>query len=186
MRVHLLSPYPERIAPIIEAAGDIITGIDAADWVISYGHREIIKDHALFRRKGGRMINLHSSFLPWNRGADPNFWSWFDDTPKGVTIHMIDERIDTGPIVEQRTLSRWTKYDTLSTTYWRLQMELLTMFANKWPAIRVGDFKLLMQPAGGSIHRSKDKDGLFGAACLRGWHTPVADVAEFGKIKRAA
>lgn len=188
MNVHILSPYKERIAPIIESAGDIITGIDAADWVVSYGHREIIKDQRIFRRFKDRIINLHISFLPWNRGADPNLWSWFDDTPKGVTIHMMDEGIDTGPIVEQRSLSRFTKHDTLATTYWRLQMELLTMFANKWPCIRAGDFDLIPQSGSGSYHRSKDKADLMLRLSLmhQGFNTPVSKVSAMGKRFRSA
>ena len=42
------------------------------------------------------------SYLPWNRGADPNFWSILEDTPKGVTIHIMDESIDTGDILYQK------------------------------------------------------------------------------------
>ncbi len=51
------------------------------------------------------IINLHISFLPWNRGAHPNFWSFYDDTPKGVTIHLIDEGIDTGAIIYQKEIT---------------------------------------------------------------------------------
>ena len=48
------------------------------------------------------IVNLHISYLPWNRGAHPNFWSFFDATPTGVSIHLIDKGIDTGPIIVQK------------------------------------------------------------------------------------
>src|SRR5262245_52248233 len=117
MRVHLLSPYPERIQPIIEAAGDQVTPLDEADFLISYGHRLRVLTPVL-KQFEGRAFNLHIGMLPHNRGADPNFWSWFDDSPKGVTIHLMDGGIDTGPIVEQRKVWRFTRNDTLATTYW--------------------------------------------------------------------
>ena len=63
------------------------------DWVISYGYKHILtKEHINLTKNP--ILNLHISFLPWNKGADPNYWSWVDDTPKGVTIHAINEEID--------------------------------------------------------------------------------------------
>ena len=49
------------------------------------------------------------SFLPYNRGSHPNFWSFIDDTPKGITIHEIDEGADTGNIVFQKKILIWTQ-----------------------------------------------------------------------------
>ena len=43
-------------------------------------------------------INLHLSYLPFNRGKNPNVWSIIESTPCGATIHKIDEKIDTGKI----------------------------------------------------------------------------------------
>ena len=34
----------------------------------------------------GKIINLHISFLPFNRGYYPNLWSHQEGTPSGVTI----------------------------------------------------------------------------------------------------
>src|SRR3989344_3288025 len=46
-------------------------------------------------------LNIHPAYLPYNRGAYPNVWSIIDTTPAGVTIHYIDEAVDTGGIVAQ-------------------------------------------------------------------------------------
>ena len=35
-------------------------------------------------------FNLHPSYLPYNRGYFPNFWSHYHGTPSGTTIHNID------------------------------------------------------------------------------------------------
>jgi methionyl-tRNA formyltransferase len=50
-------------------------------------------------------INAHASLLPRHRGPSPWFWTYYeDDQEAGVTIHVCDERIDTGPILRQE---RW-------------------------------------------------------------------------------
>ena len=47
-------------------------------------------------------VNLHPSLLPDNRGPDPLFWTFQrGDATTGVTIHLMDEGFDTGPILAQ-------------------------------------------------------------------------------------
>ena len=48
-------------------------------------------------------INVHPSLLPAFRGPDPIYWMRASGASAGgVTVHRIDEGIDTGPIVIQR------------------------------------------------------------------------------------
>jgi methionyl-tRNA formyltransferase len=48
-------------------------------------------------------LNVHPSLLPDNRGPDPLFWTfWRGDEATGVTIHLMNERLDTGPILAQQ------------------------------------------------------------------------------------
>ena len=68
------------------------------DLVISFGYKKIL-NKALLKKLKRPAINLHISYLPYNRGAHPNFWSFIDNTPKGVSIHEIDSGIDTGKII---------------------------------------------------------------------------------------
>ena len=55
------------------------------------------------------------SFLPYNRGSHPNFWSFVENTPKGVSIHEVSNGIDDGDIIfpymseSQRTGDSLTK-----------------------------------------------------------------------------
>ena len=46
-------------------------------------------------------INFHLSYLPYNRGKKPNVWPIIDGSPAGVTMHYIDNDIDSGSIVAQ-------------------------------------------------------------------------------------
>lgn len=54
--------------------------------IISYNYKHII-DLEIIHYVKGRIFNFHISYLPWNWGSNPNFWSFIEDTPKGVTIH---------------------------------------------------------------------------------------------------
>ncbi len=104
-------------------------------------------------------INVHPSLLPWNRGAYPNVWSIVDHTPAGATIHVMDERLDTGPILRQRQVAVYAT-DTGYSLYWRTAHAALELFADVWPAIREGRVRPLPQPPGGSSHRLRDVEAV--------------------------
>jgi len=52
------------------------------DLIISYGYRHIISKHVIATAKRP-IINLHIAYLPYNRGAHPSFWAFYDRTPSG-------------------------------------------------------------------------------------------------------
>ncbi len=48
-------------------------------------------------------INIHNAPLPKYRGMLPNFWQLYHgETEAGITVHRIEEGIDTGDIISQR------------------------------------------------------------------------------------
>lgn len=143
------------------------------DFLVSYGYRHILKKDVLDRFPS-RAINLHVSFLPWNRGADPNAWSFLEDTPKGVTIHHIDEGVDTGDIIVQQLVDL-PEHETLAQTYGRLQDSIQALFRENWDQIRAGRAKRLPQPAGGSVHKRSDRSR-FEKLLTAGWDTPVSQL----------
>ena len=115
MKVLILSPYPDQIIKTIKFDKDNFivhnNKIDIAfllenkiEFIISYGYKFIIGEEIikLFRNK---IINLHISYLPFNRGSYPNLWSHLENSPSGVSIHYIDEGIDTGDILFQKKIS---------------------------------------------------------------------------------
>jgi methionyl-tRNA formyltransferase len=101
-------------------------------------------------------INLHPALLPYNRGRFPNIWSIVSKTPAGVTLHYIDEGVDTGDVIAQKEVEvRVT--DTGESLYRRLELEGLNLFKAAWPSIRAGTSTRTPQPAGrGSCHRARD------------------------------
>ena len=65
-------------------------------------------------------INIHTGITPEYRSSDPIFWALYKGEPEkvGVTIHFIDQGIDTGPIIHQKTAPVYAN-DTLATIYVR-------------------------------------------------------------------
>ena len=84
------------------------------DICISFGYRKIIqKNHLrMFKRKP---INLHLSYLPFNRGAHPVFWGLITKTPLGITIHEINNKLD--KIFFSKKIKINTKTNTFKTAY---------------------------------------------------------------------
>jgi methionyl-tRNA formyltransferase len=51
-------------------------------------------------------LNVHPSLLPDNRGPEPLFWTFrLGQERSGVTVHLMDEGLDTGAIVAQSELT---------------------------------------------------------------------------------
>ncbi|HET6323361.1 MAG TPA: formyltransferase family protein [Planctomycetaceae bacterium] len=147
------------------------------DFLVSHGYRHIIKPYVLDRFPR-RAVNLHISYLPWNRGADPNLWSFIENTPKGVSIHYLDAGIDTGDLITQRMV-QFAEGETLGTSYARLQSEIGQLFQEHWRQIREGTCSATKQIGTGSFHRAADREKV---SHLRtnGWDTPVAQLEKAG------
>jgi len=120
---------------------------------IMFGY--LLKREFLALLPGGCM-NLHPGFLPFNRGAHPNVWSIVDRTPAGVTLHYIDEGVDTGSIVCRKNVSvAWT--DTGESLYKKLEAAGLQLLREAWPAIRSGQIETTPQPGdSGTSHKVGD------------------------------
>lgn len=144
------------------------------NFLVSYGYRHILKSEILDLFPG-RAVNLHISYLPWNRGADPNFWSFLEGTPPGVTIHLIDPGVDTGDILVQKKVDFGDLENaTLSSTYQVLQQEIQQLFFENWAKIRNGELPAIPQTGKGTMHRVRDKKPYLHLLEPLGWDTPVS------------
>jgi phosphoribosylglycinamide formyltransferase-1 len=62
-----------------------------------------------------RIVNIHPSLLPAFPGRDGYGDAFRANVPvSGVTLHYVDEGIDTGPVIAQKTFERLAD-DTLET-----------------------------------------------------------------------
>ena len=186
MNVLVVGKSPSPLSHIIRDSGcKVIERVDpfdleyirtqAIDFVVSYGYRYLIKKPVIIYLRQ-QIVNLHISLLPWNRGADPNLWSFLEDTPKGVTIHYIDEGLDTGDIIAQKEMSFDVEYETLATTYAKLDAEIVELFKQNWPSIMQASVQSRKQPISGSFHRLEDKKPFEYLLAEKGWNTPVKEL----------
>jgi len=195
MHVLILSPYGDLLEDTVTASGHHaiirpetleVSDWPSADWVVSFGYRKIIQSHTIEKFKG-RIINIHCSLLPWNRGAHPNFWSWFDGTSKGVSIHRVDEGIDTGEILARGIIDDMDfRYPaSLQSTYNDLLIAAAGLFKRNWPEIVSGRIQPQTHLTGkGSYHTVSDIDK-FKRFMPYGWEgTSVSDVVALGKLYR--
>ncbi|PDY48773.1 formyltransferase family protein [Bacillus pseudomycoides] len=149
------------------------------DFIVSYGYRYMIPP-SIIEKFNNKIINLHISYLPWNKGADPNLWSFLEDTPKGVTIHYVNNGLDTGDIITQSEVP-YKENDTLKTSYDRLCQEIERLFIENWKFIYSGKVMRKPQPSGGSYHRLKDKK-IYLHLLTNGWNTSVKDIIGIAKM----
>lgn len=187
MRTLVLGPNAALLAPVLgehlsraseERVSRESVVADEIEAIVSFGHRHIVPAGVL-DAVDGRALNLHISLLPWNRGADPNLWSWLENTPKGVTVHWMSPELDQGDIAGQRSMTL-DAGSTLRETYDVLRDAIVELFAEVWPAVLTGNAPRLAQPAGGSYHRASDKEGHL-ASMPDGWDTRCDMVAEYGR-----
>jgi phosphoribosylglycinamide formyltransferase-1 len=90
------------------------------DFVALAGFMRMVKN-PLLSAYSGRMINIHPSLLP----AFPGLESWKQALDYGVkiagcTVHFIDEGMDTGPIILQRSVKVYDD-DTPAVLHARIQ-----------------------------------------------------------------
>jgi methionyl-tRNA formyltransferase len=104
------------------------------DYLISVNYRYIIPDEVF--TIPGHAINIHGSLLPQYRGRTPHVWSIINGEEfSGITCHLIESGVDTGPIVEQ----------------YRVQIEeddtgytLLQKFTSLYPTILLSSLRKLL------------------------------------------
>lgn len=89
-----------------------ITG-DKPDWVSVSSKISVVKPlrglswfpfifpESLLDLFSGGILNIHNSYLPFNRGRHSTFWAIVDRTPCGASIHWVNGGVDSGNVVER-------------------------------------------------------------------------------------
>jgi methionyl-tRNA formyltransferase len=125
------------------------------DFLISAGFDHIVPDDVLDVPKEGA-INLHPSYLPYNRGVNPDVWSIIRDEPAGVTVHYMTPEMDAGPIVARRKVEVRST-DTGRDLRKRLDRALVELFTENWDDVYTGTVDPEPQDAdAGTVNRRKD------------------------------
>ena len=100
-------------------------------------------------------VNTHPSLLPYCKGKDPNFWALLTQKPFGVTLHVADPNVDSGPIIAQKAIKyNWS--DTGESLYEKSLGAMISLFKDNYVAIISGQCILAPQPQGEKTNYRKD------------------------------
>lgn len=147
------------------------------DFIVSYNYKHLVPEEVV-EAYFPKIINLHISLLPYNRGYHPNVWSFLEDTPKGVTIHLIDKGVDTGDILLQKEVFIDEDKETLRSSYLKLHREIQLLFKENWELIKTGQITPVTQEGGGTKHYNRERFLFEPFIRERGWDTPIREVKE--------
>lgn len=82
------------------------------DWIFLAGYMRILsadflKIFSQWHQGATQVVNIHPSLLPAYPGADSIAQAFTDKVESsGVTLHLVDEGVDTGQVIVQRPLAR--------------------------------------------------------------------------------
>ena len=98
-----IAAYDDRAARD-RALGDWLED-RGVDLVVLAGFMELL-GHELIHRFGGRIVNVHPSLLPAFAGVGAIEQALaYGVKVMGVTVHFVDEGVDSGPIVLQESFA---------------------------------------------------------------------------------
>lgn len=101
-------------------------------------------------------INLHPAYLPYNRGWHTPSWAILENTPIGGTLHFMNEGIDSGDIILQKSIEILPTY-TANSLYQAVKLCEIEVFKEAWPTLLNGSYKRIKQDfTYGSAHTKKE------------------------------
>jgi len=187
LKILLLGPRPDSLMQMLNSDSVDVLNNDLHpdllasknyDFAISFGYRNMIS-HECIEILKGNILNIHISLLPWNKGSDPNIWSWLENTPKGVSVHWVTDQLDAGDIALQKDVSL-DKNDTLSRTYEILQTEATGLFNKLWNDIGITNAKRSQQSGIGTMHKKNDLTK-HQKALILGYNTRCTELMDYGR-----
>jgi len=106
--------------------------------------------------KKARAYNIHFSLLPKYKGMYTSIWPLLNgEVTSGVTLHHIDNGIDTGSIIDQNKICL-TECDRASDLYRKYLASSFDLFKRQFKSMIAGDIYAEEQPEKGSTYYSKN------------------------------
>lgn len=100
-------------------------------------------------------INLHKGGVPDYRGMPPGFWEIYDQAEAaGVTVHFVDEGLDTGDVIGTATIPIHP-LETVASLASKLDREGARLLAESVARLKEGSAERQPQPKGGPAPRTK-------------------------------
>ncbi|MFO7793348.1 MAG: formyltransferase family protein [Candidatus Nanohaloarchaea archaeon] len=123
--------------------------------VISSGFEHIVPKEIIDIPEKG-IVNLHPSYLPYNRGAHPYIWPLIEETPAGVSVHFMNENLDEGPLIARREVEIRSD-DNAKSLRDRLMKHQAEIFKENWEKILEGKSRP-QDLEKGNVHYKSDLD----------------------------
>lgn len=149
------------------------------DIILSSGYDRLLSPRTV-QKYSQRIINLHAAYLPWARGIGTTLFATMLRYPFGVSIHFINEGLDTGNLIA-RKLVQTEPGDTLRTFYSKLLSVTEELFFESFPRIVNGEISGTPQEEVGEIntHRSRLQFESLLDVCPNGYDTLITDLEKF-------
>ncbi|MEM5427381.1 formyltransferase family protein [Cupriavidus oxalaticus] len=104
------------------------------------------------------VVNFHPSLLPYNRGKHYNFWTIVEETPFGVSLHLVNEGVDQGDILFQSRIEK-TWEDDGGSLYRAAKQAMVTLFESHYEDLVTGNYVARPQDLKcGSFHLARELD----------------------------
>lgn len=100
-------------------------------------------------------INIHPGYIPFNRGWYPHVFSMLNELPVGATIHLMDEQIDHGPIIDQKIVQIKSD-DTSKSLYEKILNTEIILFKKNFDNIINNKFSLSPLSEEGNVNYKTD------------------------------
>ena len=132
-----------------EECNKLVSGLVSAeesDVFISVLYDEILSADFIASKQA--CLNFHPAVLPEYRGIGAYTWAILNsETESGATLHVIDEHVDHGPIID---IWRFpiTDADTAGTVYAKAESTILRMFRAWYERLVAGDYTATEQDHG--------------------------------------
>ena len=146
------------------------------DIILSSGYDRLLKPKTI-QKFPNRLINLHAAYLPWARGIGTTLFATMLRYPYGVSVHFIDEGLDTGQLIA-RKLVQTERTDTLRTLYSKLLSATENLFFESFSKIFAGQAIGVPQEDFGEIStkRSRLQFESVMDVCPDGYDTLITDL----------
>ncbi|WP_221274544.1 formyltransferase family protein [Thaumasiovibrio subtropicus] len=149
------------------------------DIIVCFGYPNIIPKKII---KSVTCINIHGGILPFNRGPNPHLWAWVNGLKHGVSIHYIDDGVDTGDIIETSDIL-FDSNETLKSSFDKLIDECENLFSKTWPTFRSGNSKRNAQHPDINVqaHTLKSQEPLSQLFTEEWQHKPISEFVKEAK-----
>lgn len=143
-------------ADLVQPTAEVRSLLESLDFSLSVHFPEIVKAPALHLPHRG-WLNLHPSYLPYNRGWHTPSWAILDQSPAGVSLHRMVDEVDAGAVLLQREIPV-EPWDTANSLYQRLLDAEYALVEESWDDLRSLDVwpEVDLPADTGSLHTKAD------------------------------